>query len=480
VTLSSTAGFQLMVASDKDYLPTRISYKLNLRGPSVNVQTACSSSLVTIHAAAQALAAGECDMALAGGVSISVPQRVGYLYEEGLKVAQWLVDQGAKHLALVSRRGAVSDEARSALERWRRDGIHASVTQADVAQPEQATRLVESLRAATPPLRGVIHAAGTLDDGALTSLTWPRFERVMAAKVHGARNLHQLTRDLPLDFFVAFSSIASLLGSPGQGNYAAANAFLDALMHHRRAIGLPGLSINWGPWADEGMAAALKAADQQNIERRGLTPLEADAALATMASLMAGDAPQAAVVDVDWTRYVREVHGGAAPPRLESLVQPDPEADATATLRALLEQTPVEERAPRLAAFVRELVGELLGTNGREEVSLDRGFYQLGLDSLSVMLLRNRLQNELGVSLPATVAFEHTTVRSLADFLAREVLDGETPREAGAGGRYQYQPRQQAEPADDRTATLDDLSEDELAARLAEKLATIKQSHGGT
>jgi len=439
----------------------------------------------------------------------------------GLKVAQWLIDEGAKHLALVSRRGAASNEAREALDRWRRDGINVNVIRADVAETEEASRLVESLasRSATPrgtvpfslrenwdsplrenrdsplrenwdsplrenrdsPLRGIVHAAGVLDDGTLRSLTWPQFERVMAAKVRGAWNLHCLTRDLPLDLFVAFSSIASLLGSPGQGNYAAANAFLDALMHHRRALGLPGLSINWGPWAEAGMATGLDAAGRQALKRRGLTPLEPDAALGALSALTAGEAPQAAVVEVDWPRYVRETHGPVPPPRLQSLVQAEGGDGATAAaFRALLEQTAVEERRPCLDAFVRRLVGELLGTDGREETPLDRGFYELGMDSLSVMLLRNRLQQELGVSLPATLAFEHTTVRSLAEFLAREVLRCDVPSEAGAGQRNQPPPRQPAQPAADWAAALDDLSQGELAKRLAEKLATIKRDHDGT
>jgi len=411
----------------------------------------------------------------------------------GLKVAQWLIDEGAKHLALVSRRGAASNEAREALDRWRREGIDVSVLRADVAEAEEAARVVESLaspRGTVPfslrenrdsPLRGVVHAAGVLDDGTLESLTWRRFERVMAAKVRGAWNLHRLTRDLPLDFFVAFSSIASLLGSPGQGNYAAANAFLDALMHHRRALGLPGLAINWGPWADAGMAAGLDAAARQALERRGLTPLEPAAALGAMSALMAGDVPQAAVLEVDWPRYVRETHGAVPPPRFESLVQPGGGAGAGAhAFRSSLGQAPVEERASRLGAFVSELIGELLGTNGREQVPSDRGFYELGMDSLSVMLLRNRLQQELGVSLPATLAFEHTTVRSLTEFLAREVLPSDVPPETGAGEPNQPPPCQPAEPPADWAAALDDLSEGELAERLAEKLATIKRDHGAT
>jgi myxalamid-type polyketide synthase MxaB len=181
----------------------------------------------------------------------------------GLKIAQELVEQGARHLVLAGRSPA-SAEAVAAIAPLRVAGASVQVVQADVGLAQDVTRLLDVCNKAAP-LRGVVHAAGVLDDGVLARQTAERLARVMAPKVRGAWNLHVQTQESSLDFFVCFSSVASLLGSPGQSNYAAANAFLDALVHHRRSLGLPGLSINWGPWAEAGMAAGLRS----RLESRG-------------------------------------------------------------------------------------------------------------------------------------------------------------------------------------------------------------------
>ena len=172
----------------------------------------------------------------------------------GLKVAQWLVEQGAKHLVLLNRSGASAIEEEH-LTPLTRDGAYVRVAQVDVRQTEQVASLLAEVARSMPPLRGIFHAAGVLDDGLMLNLDEERFQKVLEPKMLGAWNLHALTQTTPLDFFVLFSSAASLLGSPGQSNYAAANAFLDALAHHRQALNLPALSINWGPWAMVGLAA---------------------------------------------------------------------------------------------------------------------------------------------------------------------------------------------------------------------------------
>ncbi|MBV7331276.1 SDR family NAD(P)-dependent oxidoreductase [Chloroflexi bacterium TSY] len=171
----------------------------------------------------------------------------------GLQIAQSLLIGGARHLVLCGRSGATGKE--EALEALQKQGAQLLVIQADVTDSDDVTRIMKTIEDQAPPLRGIIHAAGVLDDGVLRQQTVERFERVLKPKVQGAWNLHLHTLDMQLDFFVCFSSVASLLGNPGQGNYATANAFLDALAHHRRTLGLPGQSINWGPWAESGMAA---------------------------------------------------------------------------------------------------------------------------------------------------------------------------------------------------------------------------------
>ncbi|NJQ96784.1 MAG: SDR family NAD(P)-dependent oxidoreductase [Hydrococcus sp. CSU_1_8] len=193
----------------------------------------------------------------------------------GLQIGRWLVQQGAKHLILTGR-NQPSQEARETIDQLEKIGTRVNVVQADVSNFDDVKRIIASSPhlpvSPSPclPLRGIIHAAGVLDDGVLLKQNWERFDRVLAPKVRGAWNLHLATQNLPLDFFVCFSSIASLLGSPGQGNYAAANAFMDALAHYRRGLGLPGLTINWGVWADVGMAAQLSEHDRARLEEQGI------------------------------------------------------------------------------------------------------------------------------------------------------------------------------------------------------------------
>src|SRR5207253_3246325 len=178
----------------------------------------------------------------------------------GLSLAGWMVENGARHLALVGRHAATAAEE-NALMVLREAGANVVVINLDVAQPDQVGQALAEIDQSMPPLRGVVHAAGVLDDGILMHLDRERFESVMSPKLAGAWNLHRLTLDKALDFFILFSSSAALLGAPGQGSYAAANAFLDALAHYRRRLGLKALSINWGNWLEVGLAAKREPSD---------------------------------------------------------------------------------------------------------------------------------------------------------------------------------------------------------------------------
>ncbi|HEV2147081.1 MAG TPA: SDR family NAD(P)-dependent oxidoreductase, partial [Longimicrobiaceae bacterium] len=202
----------------------------------------------------------------------------GGLGSLGIRVARWLADRGAGHLVLVGR-GGPSPEAAEAVEAIRATGAEVTLARADVAREDEVRALVEGL---DRPLAGVFHAAGVLADGTLAAQRWERFAPVLAPKVAGAWNLHRATEGLPLDHFVLFSSAASLLGSAGQGNYAAANAFLDALAHHRRARALPATSVNWAPWAEAGMAAGLGEARGDRWKGQGMGALSDAQGLASL------------------------------------------------------------------------------------------------------------------------------------------------------------------------------------------------------
>ena len=227
----------------------------------------------------------------------------------GLKVARWLVDRGARHLVLLGRSGA-SEEARRSSKTWKGPACRSSPAGATWAIGEQVAALLAEIRRGLPPLRGIFHLAGVLDDGVLREQTRERFDRVMAAKVLGAWNLHELTRDDPLDLFVLFSSAAALLGSPGQGNYAAANAFLDALAHHRRWEKLPALSVNWGSWAEVGMAARLERAEGGDCRPRGVGWIEPTRGLRVLEHLLSEDRIQAGVLPIDWPKFFERIPAG--------------------------------------------------------------------------------------------------------------------------------------------------------------------------
>jgi aryl carrier-like protein len=285
----------------------------------------------------------------------------------------------------------------------------------------------------TAPLRGVIHAAGTLDDGLLVQQTWERFSRVLAAKAVGGWNLHELanelTKDVPLDFFVLFSSASSLLGSTGQASYAAANAFIDGLAAHRRALGLPGVSIAWGAWAGAGMAARLGERERRLWADQGLEALQPAQGLAELGALLRWPSPQVAVLAIDWTKFVRQYPTGGELPLLSELAREarlkaqaeGPSADSAQLLRRLERSSPVE-RLQILADFVGEQVAGVLGHSGSSALDPNQGFFEIGMDSLMAVDLQRRLQNGLGVTLSSTVGFDHPTIEALAKHLAGKAL----------------------------------------------------------
>ncbi|MGH7735956.1 MAG: SDR family oxidoreductase, partial [Gemmatimonadales bacterium] len=218
----------------------------------------------------------------------------------GRVVATWMVEQGARHLVLMGR-GATEASAQETLDALRAAGTEVMVARGDVTRADQVAAVLESIGASMPPLRGVVHAAGVLDDGIVARLDERQLREVMAPKVQGAWNLHALTRDAALDFFVLFSSAASLLGSPGAANYAAANAFLDALAWQRRAEGRPALSIDWGPWAGLGFSARAQA--HGHLTQHGVEALPAAECLRALTYLLPRSATQVAVLHVDWARW---------------------------------------------------------------------------------------------------------------------------------------------------------------------------------
>lgn len=339
----------------------------------------------------------------------------------GLQTARSLAAQGAKHLLLSGRSGP-SPEAQSALDALAEQGVRWHHVRADVADEDAFTLALDGALRQMPPLRGVVHAAGLLDDGVLIQLDKERLRRVLAPKVRGAWNLHRATLDMPLDYFVLFSSVACLFGSPGQGNYAAGNAFLDALAHERRRQGLTALSINWGPWAEAGMA--VRSADTAKLTEQGITPLPPLAAIQTLEKLAQTDAPQVGVMDVDWERLGAQYPAGV-PSLLADLAAAQTGAKSESPLRAELMTLPVAERH---AFLVGQFVEQLARVMEIEPEKIDPlvSLTGLGLDSLMVIELKNVIESSLAVSLPIARFLEGPSVSQLATYTLEAVAGADT------------------------------------------------------
>ncbi|MBU6352351.1 MAG: SDR family NAD(P)-dependent oxidoreductase, partial [Chloroflexi bacterium] len=337
----------------------------------------------------------------------------------GLQVATWLGNQGATRLVLTGRRGVTQAAQRSVLEQLAASGVTVQVAELDVADEASMRRLFAELQTSQAPLRGVFHCAGVLDDGILLNQSWERFEGVLRAKVVGGWLLHELTREL--DLMVFFSSAAALLGNSGQGSYAAANAFLDGLACLRRQQGLPGLSIQWGAWAGEGMAARV-GSTLPNL----LPPLEGELALLALEKAL-GTSGSLAAMQVEWEALAAARRGS---PFLASFGALSAEDPATSSLAQGLAALTPNQRLSRLTGDLQQLVARVLGMAVLP--SAETGFTDLGMDSLMALELRRELERALHCALPATLAFEHPTVNSLAAYLLADVLVLSDPNETPA------------------------------------------------
>ncbi|WP_227979259.1 type I polyketide synthase [Nocardia spumae] len=341
----------------------------------------------------------------------------------GALTARHLADRhGVRQLLLLSRRGAAADGVTELIADLARRGAHARVEACDVADRAAVSAVIDSI-APEHPLTAVIHSAGLVDDATIENLSADRIDRVLAPKIDGALNLHDLTRGHALSAFVVFSSAAAILGSPGQGNYAAANAFLDGLAHARRAAGLPALSVAWGLWnQDTGMTGEMDGATLARLERIGLRMLGDDDGTALLdAAVVAGEAVLACV-RFDKPTLGAQARAGLLADVLTGLVPVRVRREVTGTvsgggLAARLSAAAAEQRDEIVLAFVREQAAAVLGYPSAAEVDPERPFSDMGFDSLGGVELRNRLAEELGTRLPSTLVFNYPTAAAVAKLL---------------------------------------------------------------
>lgn len=343
----------------------------------------------------------------------------------GLHTAGYLAQLGAGDIVLTSRRApdAAAQQLIDDITERYKCRIH--VIAADVGDESEVARLLDRIRAELPPLAGVAHLAGVLDDALLSQQSLERFRTTLAPKAFGACHLDRLTRDDDLDFFIVSSSVSSLFGSPGQANYATANALLDGLVAQRRAQGLPATGVNFGPWGQGGMASSEAAS--ANIGAQGLVPLEPSAALGALAEVVANGTGQATVIKANWQRAAK-VLGSSRPPILD-LVLPSAVGEVTGDSELLkqLQEIPVPQRAGFVTEFLQREVQNFLRL--AQPPAATSRFLDLGTDSLMAIELRNRLHSQFGgaFTINATAVFDYPTIGGLAEYLVGQLPDAESP-----------------------------------------------------
>jgi NADPH:quinone reductase-like Zn-dependent oxidoreductase/malonyl CoA-acyl carrier protein transacylase len=344
----------------------------------------------------------------------------------GALVAKHVVTKyGARHIVLSSRRGRTANGAEALEAELREAGADVTIAKCDAADRDALASLLASIPK-EHPLTAVIHAAGVLDDATLLSLVPEQIGRVLKPKLDAAVHLHELTRDIPLAAFVLFSSFAGIQGGAGQSNYAAANAFLDALAHHRRARGLPAISLAFGFWAERsGMTAHLREADRARMARHGMGALSIEDGLALFdAALNRADGM---LVPMRLEASLLRARADALPPLLRGLARAAPKraalasSGAAATLKQRLAGLSEEGRRDVLLDVVLREIVTVLGLSSPNAIVAEQPLKSLGLDSLMAIELRNRLEGMTGLRLPATLLFSHPTPLALAQTLATKL-----------------------------------------------------------
>ena len=335
----------------------------------------------------------------------------------GLQLCSWLADHGARHLTILGRRSP-SAEAEPTLAALRVRGVSVEFRSADVTSAPQLQAVFGEFGEQQPSLGGVIHAAGVLDDSVFANLTAERVAKVLAPKFEGAWNLHQLTADLKLDFFVLFSSMASVTGSPGQGAYSAANAFLDGLAHYRSGRDLPALSLNWGAWAGAGMAARVDTAVRP---RSGpFRQMRPNLAITAFGRLLRSSAVEIAVAEVDWDQLESSMDRRAIPPvfstMLRAVAAPKPGFDGVSEFSFLAP----EALRPRLVAYLQGALAPILGIE-QSSIAPTHSLVDLGLDSLMALEFRNRMRTDLKATVSTAQLLQGPTLEALADKLAPQL-----------------------------------------------------------
>ena len=329
----------------------------------------------------------------------------------GLATARWLAEKGARHFALIGRSGAATDEARAGIAALEAAGAAVRVFRADISDQAALGEVVAGISEGMPAIRGVVHAAMVLDDGAIVNLDQERMQRVMAPKVEGAWNLHRATLDRPLDFFIMYSSLSTVIGTPGQANYVAANMYLEALAEYRRGRGLPALALGLGPLSDVGYLTGNPTVNDLH-KRVGIDGISSRQAFAQLERLLGADATCVTAAQVDWGR-IGQLWQGEIQPRLSLVISASGNGHME-DMQKQLERLPPEQRKSFLVTWIKAHFARVLGASA-EHIEADRPLMELGLDSLMVVELSGVMSRELQISMSVMEVIQSGSINNMAD-----------------------------------------------------------------
>ena len=345
----------------------------------------------------------------------------------GLRTAEWLVSKGARSLVLISRSGPRSEEAKSALDRLEKQGVTIHADVCDVTDKNALSALLTEISGKLPPLRGIVHAATVINDGLISNMNMEQIRSVLAPKALGAYNLHELTLDMVLDYFILFSSATTLFGNPGQGNYVAANSCLDSLARNRRAAGLAATCVRWGAIEDVGFLARNEKIKDALQARMGGAATNSAVALAALEEMLASNCSGIGVMDFDWRALSRFLPSGGTPKFSELAGHAGDRGNADDrcdTIQQMVEELSDTDLAHKIVAMIMEEVGEILQVSP-DKIDPTRSMYDMGLDSLMGVELVVALESRFGTRLPVMALSQSPTVAKLTEFIIAQLKGNE-------------------------------------------------------
>ncbi|WP_293088029.1 type I polyketide synthase [Moorena sp. SIO3H5] len=348
----------------------------------------------------------------------------------GLLVAHWLVEKGARHLALIGRSG-VKETAKKQLQELEQAGAEVMVAQADISNLESLTKVWSEIEQNMPPLKGVINSAAVVDDTLIESHNWPRFMKVMAPKVQGSWNLHLLTQNQSLDFFILFSSIAYLFGLKGAANYSAGNAFKHSLAYYRRSLGLTAVTINWGIILGKDLVES-KASQKLQARQMGIDPIQPHKVIEALELLLGTTAIGVGVSPMNWSQFLGKLPGEVSPPFFEDLIVSQPEKLVKAyQLLEKIKTASTTEKESLLVAHLQSEIAQVLRIK-HSQIDIQQPLNTMGVDSLMALELRNRVKSQLEVTLPVTKFIAGLTIADISQELNQQLAQSDIKEEIEA------------------------------------------------